>query len=360
MATLPYFCSMQADYIIVGQGLCGTWLSYYLEQAQQSFMVIDQAKPFSASKAASGIINPVTGRRIVKTWMIDDLMPNAMAAYTALGNSLGIRCIEEKPIVDCFATPQMRQAFIERFEKDQQYLSLPQHENDWLDYLNYDFGYGTIQPAYLVDLQKLLHHHREKLNGRQQLREVYFDAAALQLREDGIQYDDIKAKKIIFCDGAAGFNNPYFNNLPYGLNKGEVLLVSIPGLPQTHIIKKGYSLVPWSADTFWLGSTYLWEFDDDKPSPGFYQFAENWLKHTVKLPFSILDHWASVRPATLERKPFVGLHPANDRIGILNGMGTKGCSLAPFFAKQLVDHLLHQAPIMPEADVQRFKRVLSR
>ena len=30
-----------------------------------------------------------------------------------------------------------------------------------------------------------------------------------------------------------------------------------------------------------------------------------------------------------------------------------------FFAKQLVDHLLHNHPIMPDADVQRFKRILS-
>jgi glycine/D-amino acid oxidase-like deaminating enzyme len=351
---------MQVDYIIVGQGLCGTWLSYYLQKAGKSFLVIDEDKPFSASKTASGIINPVTGRRIVKTWMIDELMPFAWEAYQSIGRLLNIQCIAQQPIIDFFATAQMRLAFLERFEKDKQFLSLPENENNWLPFIQYDFGYGVIQPAYLTDIQLLLGSWRKHLLTNNQLRETYFEASKLTDTGVNIQYHDLAAETIIFCDGASGFNNPFFNNLPYGLNKGEMILVEIPGLPAEQIIKKGYSLVPWKENIFWLGSTYLWEFEDELPTGGFYQFAENWLKQTIKMPFTILDHRASVRPATLERKPFVGMHPGNNKIGILNGMGTKGCSLAPFFANQLVNHLLFNKPIMADADVQRFKRILSR
>ena len=350
---------MQVDYIVVGQGICGTLLSRQLEKAGQSFVVFDESRPFTASKVASGIINPVTGRRIVKTWMIDELMPFAWDTYRSMGQELGIECIRQQAIIDCFTTPQMRLAFTDRYEKDQQFLSLPANENDWLPFINYDFGYGIVQPAYLIDIQSLLLQQRKKLSANHQLIEEDFDTAQLIFQTDGIAYKDIHAGKVIFCDGIAGFSNPFFPNLPYGLNKGEMVLVEIPGFPETHIIKKGYSLVPWAGNTFWLGSTYLWEFEDDRPTKGFYQFAENWLKQTIKMPFTIVDHMASLRPATLERKPFAGLHPANNKIGILNGMGTKGCSLAPFFAKQLVDHLVHQQPIMPDADVQRFKRILS-
>ena len=323
-------------------------------------MVIDESKPFTASKVASGIINPVTGRRIVKTWMIDDLMPFAWDAYQSFGGQLHIECISQKPIIDFFATPQMRLAFIERYEKDQQFLSLPENENDWLEYLQYDFGYGIIQPAYLIDIQQLLNGQRNLLLANEQLIGERFNAHQCIDTGIGIEYNDINASKIIFCDGAAGFDNPFFPNLPYGLNKGEMLLVEVADLPANQIIKKGYSLVPWKDNIFWLGSTYLWEFENDQPTSGFYQFAENWLKQTLKVPFKIREHRASVRPATLERKPFVGLHPSNNRIGILNGMGTKGCSLAPFFAHQLVNHLLFDEPIMADAAVQRFKKVLSR
>ena len=41
-------------------------------------------------------------------------------------------------------------------------------------------------------------------------------------------------------------------------------------------------------------------------------------------------------------------------------MGSKGCSLAPFFARQLADHLLYQKEITPEADVKRFTKTLGK
>ena len=88
--------------------------------------------------------------------------------------------------------------------------------------------------------------------------------------------------------------------------------------------------------------------------------AEQLLQQWVKVPYKIVEHRASVRPATLERRPFVGLHPLHKNVGILNGMGTKGCSLAPFFARQLSDHLIYRTGIRPDADVARFAKILSR
>jgi hypothetical protein len=41
-------------------------------------------------------------------------------------------------------------------------------------------------------------------------------------------------------------------------------------------------------------------------------------------------------------------------------MGTKGCSLSPWFASQLLNHIGHKSPIHPEADVKRFERILKR
>jgi glycine/D-amino acid oxidase-like deaminating enzyme len=47
------------------------------------------------------------------------------------------------------------------------------------------------------------------------------------------------------------------------------------------------------------------------------------------------------------------------QLGILNGTGTKGVTLAPYFARQLADHIVHGAPILPQADVARFRRLLN-
>ena len=62
---------MQVDTLIIGQGLCGSFLSWNLLKAGQRVMVVDRANPYTATKVASGVINPVTGRRIVRTWEIE-------------------------------------------------------------------------------------------------------------------------------------------------------------------------------------------------------------------------------------------------------------------------------------------------
>jgi glycine/D-amino acid oxidase-like deaminating enzyme len=113
-------------------------------------------------------------------------------------------------------------------------------------------------------------------------------------------------------------------------------------------------------DLFWIGSTYAWDFDHADPTPAFRETTERVLREWLKIPFRVTDHRAALRPATLERRPFVGLHPNHKQVGILNGMGTKGCSLAPFFAKQMSELLLHGNAITADADVNRFQKILSR
>jgi len=182
----------------------------------------------------------------------------------------------------------------------------------------------------------------------------------LRLEKDLVLYKNLKTKKIIFCDGAASLDNPYFSKLPFAPNKGEALILSIEGLPKDILFKKGMSLVPWKRDLHWLGSSYEWEFDDPGPTEAFRQRAEFLLKQWIKIPYKIMDHVSAVRPATLERRPFVGFHPLYNQIGILNGMGTKGCSLAPYFASQLKVNLTQGRPINPEADINRYSRILGK
>ena len=106
------------DVLIVGQGLAGTWLSFWLYKAGVSFKIIDQINPDSASLRAAGLINPVTGRRLVTTWMIDELMPFSNNAYREIENFLDEIFINETSVIDLFPTVQMLQAFQKRYEED--------------------------------------------------------------------------------------------------------------------------------------------------------------------------------------------------------------------------------------------------
>ena len=104
----------QSEIIIVGQGICGTFLSYYLHKAGKKCIVYDTPKSNTASKIASGVINPVTGRRIVRTWMIEEIMPFAIAAYRSLEQELNTPLLSQTNILDFHPTAQMQLAFDER------------------------------------------------------------------------------------------------------------------------------------------------------------------------------------------------------------------------------------------------------
>lgn len=350
----------ETEVLIVGQGLAGTWLSWWLFKTGIPFKLIDQPDPDSASRRAAGVINPVTGRRIVTTWMIEQLLPFASASYGDIGRFLETFFYEETSVIDFFPSVQMLQAFQKRYEEDTTWLapgSDPEKYNEWF---SHELGWGSIRPCLLIYVEKLLIAWRSWLGKSGSLIESVFDISKLRTKEIGIEYADIGARYIIFCDGKSATENPYFEKLPFALNKGEGMIVEIKNLPGGLIFKKGMSLVPFRENVFWLGSSYEWSFADDQPTQAFRHSAGAWLQHFLKVPYTILDHFASVRPATLERRPFVGFHPLYPQIGILNGMGTKGCSLAPYFAKQIADKIAGGGNILPLADIARFKKIMEK
>ena len=351
---------MKVDYLIVGQGIAGTCLSWELEKRGKEYLVIDSPDPNAASRIAAGVINPITGRRLVKTWMADELLPYAEITFQTFGEQLGIEAIRKTQIIDFFPTLQMKLAFEERMNEEPTYLQAMHNPAQLAEIFNYQFGAGIVSPCYQVNLKSLLLTWRHHLTKTNRLRETVFDYAKLIAGDEEMRFEDIKAACVIFCDGASSYHNPYFPNLPFAANKGEAITFRCEGLPADMIYKKGMTIVPLEEDVFWIGSSYDWEFTDVQPSEIYRRKVDTILRDWLKLPYQVLDHRASLRPATLERRPFVGLHPDNKRLGIFNGMGTKGCSLAPYFASQFAEKLSSGGTIEPAADVARFRRVLSR
>lgn len=354
-----FLCGVQTDYLIIGQGICGTLLSWKLRSEGKNVIVIDEARPSSSSRVASGLMNPITGKRLVKTWMADVLLPAAAAAYRAFENELGVPILSEYDILDFHGTPQEHDLFLERMEQETEALFLPAAA-PWEPCFHNRAGLGGIASCGLVDMHALLSGWRQKLRVSGALLEETFDWSVCKISNGQVRYKDITAERIICCEGPDGFDNPYFSRLPYSRNKGEAVLAEIPDLPRTHIFRQGLKIVPWQEGLFWIGASFEWTFTESGPTETFLRSVHQTLGEWLKLPYTIREHWASERPATVGHRPFVGFHPLYPEVGVLNGTGTKGCSLAPYFAQQLTQHLLKGTPIAAEADVQRFTRILSR
>jgi 23S rRNA U2552 (ribose-2'-O)-methylase RlmE/FtsJ len=65
----------------------------------------------------------------------------------------------------------------------------------------------------------------------------------------------------------------------------------------------------------------------------------------------IIDHVAAVRAGMKRRRPMVGQHPDNDRVFVLNGLGSRGALLAPVAAQVLADLICGKAIRIDQHDV---------
>lgn len=352
---------MEFDYFIVGQGLCGTLLARQLINAGNRILVIDDGKPDASSRVAGGLINPVTGKRMVRSWLIDQLLPTAIEEYTAIGNESGEQVVTVTDIIDCYTSSDDKRQFYDRALADSEFLYVDDLSGTFNQYFHLPFGTGQIKPALHIRIGTILNHWRSRLDASGMLAKTSFNLQECQISPESVTWKGTKASGIIFCDGQAANSNPYFHMLPWSKDKGEVLIASIPTLPGNHIYRYGHiSLVPWDGGLFWIGASHDWKYETTDPTDAFRTNTISILEKWLKVPFQIVDHRSSLRPANFDRKPFVGFHPQAQNVGIFNGMGGKGFSMAPYYARQFAAYINTGEPIMSDVSIERYKKTLSR
>ena len=296
--------------LIIGQGIAGTWLSYWFSKKGAEVVMIDEDRPNTSTRVASGVINPVTGRQVVTTWMADTLLPFAEKHYKQLGEAIGAEVIRNCGILAFPPSGQMMEAYQQKISEESPYVHHVEEAGQFEQHFRFPFGVVHISPAYWVDLQTLLEGWQRKMRENNRLKQEVFDEGLLQVHTDGVVYKDLEADYVFYCNGMHIAQSPFWSGLPFSFNKGEALIVEIPGLPHGQIYKFGIStLVPWHDGSWWVGSTYDNRFADDQPTAFFRHKAELFLEQTLKSPFSVLHHMAAMRPATIERRPFAGMHP---------------------------------------------------
>lgn len=348
----------KVDYIIVGQGLAGTLLAYFLRKQQQEILVLDKAYPRSATSVAAGIINPITGRRFVKSWMIDALIPLAEQTYADLEKLLGRTFYHKKNILRTLFNHGEESDWLGR-TTDEGYAKYEVEQSSLGAYENHIhpvFTFMELQHCAQVAVGELMLAYRGYLDENGCYQKEDFDYSQVQfLGDEQLVYKGIKAKKIIFCEGDLATQNPYFGYLPYNGAKGETLIVKIPNANFEKMFKHRIFIVPLENDLYWCGATNQNKAPDDLPSDEAFQFIEKRLKDILKVPFEIVEHRSAIRPTVKDRRPFLGVHPEYAQLFIFNGLGAKGASLGPYWANEMVQHLLQRKPIPKEVNINRFQ-----
>ena len=357
------------DFIIVGQGLAGSVLAYNLLKKGQKVVVIDkytEGERKSSSQIAAGVISPITGMRFVKSWRIDEFLPVARTFYLEIEKILGVKIWHERLIVRTLRNIEEENNWLLRstFPDYQPYFgkNTPSVSDSYKAHFKPFYALSEVKNAAQVNLPALVHAFLQYFEQKQLFVNDDFDTNALSISENDITYKDIRASKIIFCEGVNAINNPYFNYLPFNPDKGELLLVRIPNLNLNQIFKNKMSIVPLhdteggQKDLYWVGATNKWHFENNLPESVNKELIINELNKTLNIPFEIIDHRSAVRPTVKDRRPLLGMHPEHAPLGIFNGFGTKGASLVPFLANHFTDFLLNETPLAKEVDIKRHKK----
>jgi glycine oxidase len=327
---------MRADILIVGQGLAGTWLAWEMERAGISFEVVDAGHGKAASSLAAGIINPITGRRLVKSWRIETLLPAAGVAYREIGKALGRPIWRSIRVRRLFADEREKRVATDKYERGElapYVVAAPDETGLW------------IEGAARVDVSALLSASRARWR------------AAGKLREEALGDPATEADKhdlVVDCRGVAGAREGNFDFGPWEFSKGQILEVTVAGLDPDVVLNRGRWVLPLARGKAWVGATHEPQFSDLLPSaPGRAQL-EAGAAALLRGSFSVTDHFAGVRVNLPDKRPAAGRHPANSRIGIVNGLGAKGALWAPMLARQWVNHLTEGVPFDPEISIERF------
>lgn len=332
---------IETRFMIVGQGIAGTMLGNELEsRGIEDFIIIDHDHKGSSSMAAAGIINPVTGRNYVKTWMFEDLRKSFEPVYGQLNEVSKHQLFQLLPIIRSLHSVKEENMWLSRME-DEQYQDYLGFENDITEvskWINQAQSFGIIKYAWQLQLRKLLPFYKSLWQSKGKLVSEEFDYSQINILNNHLNYKDIKAEKIIFCEGHAVVNNPFFNHLPFDPVKGEALIIHLKDGFSNSLRDKIF-ITPLGNDLYWCGANYEWKYTDHHPSPQGYQFVKSQLDEILKQPYEITDHWAGLRPATKSRRPIIAKHENHHNMFIFNGLGTKGSSLAPHFASLMTDML---------------------
>lgn len=347
----------KVEAFIIGGGLAGMSVALRMAELGHQFILIDPKRDQpTSSRLASGIINPITGRRFAKTWLYESLETSFLEFYkkweheweTKLLKPIEIyRAITDHRLVndldaklsDAAYTQHCRPLSPKEIQSLQSSVNFP------------DKGY--VFYGYQLDCINYLNHAIQFLESKHQYFEDHFIFSKDDVKKDTFHYKEFETQRLIFAQGAATLQNPPFDWIGLTPNKGEILKIPTEKFNIVPIIKKRLYVIPQDKE-YWVGSFSTWKTDHENPTQQGLQYLNHHLSDIIDIDPVTTGHYAAFRPTSIDRRPIIGLHPENPALVIFNGFGSKGCSLIPYFSHQFCQALWDNGTLDPLVNVHRF------
>ena len=351
----PYICAMERKILIVGGGLAGLCLGVQLYRRNIPFQIWTSDSIPCASEKAAGLMNPIVVKRLLKTWMADEVLPYNHSFYPEVEQLTQRSFFFRLPVYRMFSNALVQGEWKARVADGTMDGLMSPNIYAYAPHAVQVSAYegADIFQASMVDCEVFVTALRQFFQENNALKTVSLAYSDIVKQESGYRVGEETFSEIVFCEGMHAVNNPWFGKLPLLPTKGELLYLDIPDFPMEKEVMKGVFLAPLKRGGFVCGSTYEWQFDDENPSEQGKQKILDQLHEITDKPYTIRKHTACIRPASKDRRPYLGEHPTKKGLFVFNGLGTKGYMLAPYFSSVLADHILENGKIEREYSIER-------
>src|SRR5690554_3756550 len=298
------------------------------------------------------MINPMTFRRMIKSWKGDELIATLNSFYPAIEQKVEGRFFFPMKLRRVFASTHERELFESRLNDTEYSAYISSAEATAPAYIRNNYGTAFINTPGYIDTKKFMDYNHNYFLNKKKLAYATFNYEALDI-ESKI-YQGEKYTHLIFAEGFSGEDNPFFSYLPFKNAKGELLTIESDAFNKDEILNRKCYILPTENGDFKLGSTYSWGTKDPSTTD---EAKQELLDHYEELndaPFKITAHEAGIRPASADRRPMVGEHPEHKGLYIFNGLGAKGYMIAPFFAIEFINFINGMGELDNEVNIKRF------
>ncbi|MFZ1704148.1 MAG: FAD-dependent oxidoreductase [Saprospiraceae bacterium] len=331
----------QYDDIVVGAGLAGCLMAFSLLQRHRKVMMIDIDQESSSSAIAAGIINPITGKNYIKSWNIDLFLPVALQIYREVENFFNIQIIHKKNLIRTLPNASSDNIWESR-KLDIEYADYVVKNADiesFKDEVNLQGNLAEISQSYRIDIGLYISTVKQYMMNQGDFLEENVMYENIAVGDKEVTYKQIKSQNLIFCEGYKGIQNIFFPDPGFSPTVGKASYIKMTKSNITKMVKDDVFLVPFGKDIFWIGGGYLnipseiTERMEDTEVP-----TKN-ISKVVKRDYELIEEKSAIRPTTIVRKPFVLQHQNYSNLYYINGLGTKGSSVGPFYAQLLVNYI---------------------
>ncbi|MCW5909737.1 MAG: FAD-dependent oxidoreductase [Cyclobacteriaceae bacterium] len=352
------FCMF--DYLIIGQGLAGSCLAWQLVQRGKKILVLDVPQKNRSSMIAAGLFNPITGKLMTRTWLAETLFQSVFDFYPEAERALNQKFFHPMPLYRPFLSVQEQNEWMgySAQPENEKFIERIHTRSAYGDQAYDAFGGLVIRQCGYVDVPVFLSSVRVWLVQQNAFAEEWFDESQLQYDNTGVTYKQWQASAVIFCTGVTS-QTRLWQALPVKPLKGETLTVQLDEAPKL-IYNRGVYIVPSAGNYCKVGATYEAHRLSETITEKARAELEARTAELLRLPFQTVAQDWGMRPTSPDRRPMLGRHPNSKNVVIFNGLGTKGVSLAPYFAAHLADWLAGVAEIMPVVNINRFKALYSK